>query len=76
LLAQNREAAENSPYYEPFKNTDIPIIFINMHVDEMVFQGVGTYKSKYSFVNIETNYDDVSKELEKHQKKDTANVDQ
>jgi HSP90 family molecular chaperone len=38
LLAPNREAALNSPYFEPFKNNkDIPVIFINLHVDEMVF---------------------------------------
>lgn len=64
LLAPNQEAALQSPYYEPFKSSDVPVIFINLHVDEMVFQGVPTFKGKYKFVNIETSYEEVSKELE------------
>lgn len=44
---------KNSPYYEPFKKTDIPVIFVNLHVEEMVFSGVGKYKNKYEFFNIE-----------------------
>lgn len=68
LLAPNREAALQSPYYEPFKHSEVPVIFINLHVDEMVFQGVPTFKGKYKFVNIETSYEEVSKELEPEQK--------
>jgi HSP90 family molecular chaperone len=29
--------ALNSPYYEPFKKSEVPVLIINMHVDEMVF---------------------------------------
>jgi len=47
---------------EPFKNTDIPVLFVYMHVDEMVFRGMQNYKGKYKFINIETNYDDIAKE--------------
>jgi hypothetical protein len=28
--------ALNSPYYEPFKKSEVPVLIINMHVDEMV----------------------------------------
>lgn len=75
LLAPNREAALQSPYYEPFKSSKVPVIFINLHVDEMVFQGVPTFKGKYKFVNIETSYEEVSKELEPEQKvSETSNT--
>ena len=36
ILAPSRELALSSPYMEPFKGTDIPVLIINMHVDEMV----------------------------------------
>jgi HSP90 family molecular chaperone len=36
ILANNREMALNSPYYEPFKKSEVPVLIINMHVDEMV----------------------------------------
>ena len=52
LLAPNRDSALNSPYMEPFKNTDIPVLFIYMHVDEMVFRGIQEYKKKYKFVSV------------------------
>lgn len=68
LLAPSREAALQSPYYEPFKNTQVPVIFINLHVDEMVFQGVPTFKGKYKFVNIETSFEEIAKELEPEKK--------
>jgi len=42
-----------------------------MHVDEMVFRGLQKYKN-YNFVNIETNYEDFSKDL-KPQEADKVN---
>lgn len=52
-----------SPYMEPFKNSNIPVLVINMHVDEMVFRTLQTYKGKYKFVNVENSYDEISKDL-------------
>lgn len=76
LLAPSREAAMNSPYMEPFKNTgyfalfdrfqgrlDIPVLFIYMHLDEMVFRSVQEYKKKYKFVNIESSFEELSKDI-------------
>ena len=36
ILANTRQAALASPFYEPFKGTDVPVIILNIHVDEMV----------------------------------------
>jgi HSP90 family molecular chaperone len=47
---------------EPFKDQDTPIIFIYMHIDEMVFKGVQKYQN-FSFVNIETNQDELKKTI-------------
>lgn len=48
---------------EPFKNTNVPVLIINMHVDEMVFRTLQTYKGKYKFVNVETSYEDIQKDI-------------
>lgn len=68
ILAPSRELALSSPYMEPFKGTDIPVLIINMHVDEMVFRQLQNYKNKYKFVNVETSYDDIRKDIQTQQK--------
>jgi HSP90 family molecular chaperone len=37
ILAPTRDLALNSAYMEPFKNTKVPVLIVNMHVDEMVY---------------------------------------
>lgn len=59
ILAPTRDLALNSPYMEPFKNTDVPVLIVNMHVDEMVFKQLGNFKGKYTFKNVETAYEDI-----------------
>lgn len=49
ILSQSRLLADSSPYMEPFKGTEIPVIYIQMHVDEMVFRSMDKYKN-FSFV--------------------------
>lgn len=63
MLAPNRESAVDSPYMEPFKKSNIPILFLYIHIDEMVFRQIGDYKKKYKFVNIETNYEEIQKDV-------------
>jgi HSP90 family molecular chaperone len=53
LLAPSREHALSSPYLEPFKGTDIPVLFSFVHIDEMVFRNVGEFKG-CKFTNIES----------------------
>jgi len=54
ILSSNRDIALNSPYMEPFKDTNIPVIIINIHIDEMIFRQLETYK-ELKFVNIESD---------------------
>jgi len=35
---------------------------LTLHVDEMVFRGLNSYKG-FNFVNIETNYDEIAKDI-------------
>lgn len=54
----------NSPYMEPFKGTDVPVLLINNSIDEFCFSQSGNYKGK-KFTNIESNYDEIKKDLGK-----------
>jgi HSP90 family molecular chaperone len=38
---------------EPFKGTNIPVLFSFVHIDEMVFRNTGEFKG-FKFVNIES----------------------
>jgi HSP90 family molecular chaperone len=49
---------------DPFKGTEIPVLLTTNNIDEFVFQQSGSYKNK-KFVNIETSFDEISKELGK-----------
>lgn len=39
-----------------------PVLYLTLHFDELVFRGLDKYKN-YQFVNLETNYDEVAKDL-------------
>jgi len=52
----------SNPFMEPFKDSDVPVLLIGNQVDEMVFQQIGTFKG-YTFVNVESGYEEVSKDL-------------
>lgn len=56
-----------SPFMEPFKGEDAPpVLILTNNIDEFCFQNVGKFKDK-KFVNIETAYEDISKDLGKSQ---------
>ena len=61
---QNSQAM-NNPFMEPFKDSEIPVLVVQSQVDEMVFQQISTYKG-FNFVNIESGYEEVLKDLEKN----------
>lgn len=48
---------------EPFISNNIPVLFLNMHVDEMIFKNIGKFKNKYRFLNIETETEEINKVL-------------
>ena len=59
----------SNPFMEPFKDSDIPVLIVQSQVDEMVFKQIATYKG-INFVNIESGYEEISKDLEKGKSKD------
>ena len=68
ILAPTRELALKSPFYEPFVGTDIPVIVLSVHIDEMVFKNIGQYKS-FKFINVENEFDQIIKDLKLDDKK-------
>jgi len=64
LYSPTYEKALSSPYLEPFKAVDIPVIFTEHNLDEVCLKGIGKYKD-LEFVNIETSFESIVSELEK-----------
>lgn len=56
------DGALSSPFMEPFKGSDVPVIILTNNIVEMCFQQQGQYKNK-KFSNIETNYEEIAKDL-------------
>jgi len=65
------EMAMNSPFMEPFKGSDLDVMVLTNNVDEIIFQQNGNYKNK-RFVNIESAYEEISKDLGKDLEKEIA----
>jgi HSP90 family molecular chaperone len=59
--------ASNNIYLEPYRGTDIPILFSQVQFDEIIFKQVGSYKN-FKFLNIENENDDF---LVKNKKEET-----
>ena len=58
IVSPQAENAVKSPFYEPFKGSDIPVLILNNNIDEMCFQNSKEYKGK-KFVNVETSYEEI-----------------
>lgn len=57
------DAALSSPFYEPFKGKDVPVLVLTHQLDEFCLTSTGTYKGM-TFENLEqTQIDDIRKEL-------------
>ena len=54
----------SSPFMEPFKGTDVPVLILTNNIDEVCFQQQKQFKNK-TFSNIETSYDEIAKDLGK-----------
>ena len=46
------DAALNSPFYEPFKGKDVPVLVLTNQLDEFCLASAGDYKGT-QFLNIE-----------------------
>lgn len=71
VVGQSLEQAMNSPFMEPFKGTDMPVLILTNNIDEVCFQQQGQYKNK-KFSNIETSYEEIAKDLGKNENDDIS----
>ena len=62
FLAPSKEIAQYSPFMEPFTKNEVPVLFISISVEEMIFKQIGKYKD-YNFVNIEEQDAEIPKAL-------------
>lgn len=63
LLSNSIEGAKSSPFMDQFRDNKVPVLFIYVGIDEIVFRTLNEYK-KLKFINIESNYEEVSKEFQ------------
>lgn len=62
-MGSSYEAAMKSPFFEPFKGKDFPVIILSNQLDEFVLTSAGEYKG-CKFVNVEqASIDQVRKDL-------------
>lgn len=54
---------------EPFKDSSLPVLIVDSHIDEMVFKQIGTFKG-LTLVNVESGYEEISQDLEKNKSKE------
>lgn len=66
FLAPTKETARFSPYMEPFLKNEIPVLFISINVEEMLFRQMENYKG-FKFVNVESAEADIPRELQKEE---------
>lgn len=63
MFSAGKHISKRSPHLEPYNKAGLPVIMLNVHIDEIVFREIGTYKD-FKFANIETDEEDLSKYLE------------
>lgn len=71
IFATNRENALSSPYMEPFKPKNVPVLISAQHIDEMIFKQMNEYQG-YKIVNIESSLDNLDRELLEIQEYDSS----
>jgi HSP90 family molecular chaperone len=64
IVSPSFDSAVRSPFLEPFKGSNIDVLILANNVDEVLFQQNGDFKGK-RFVNVESSYDEISKDLGK-----------
>ena len=62
FLCSSNQAAKNSPYMEQFYTNDIPVLYISVNIEEMIFRELQHYKN-FNFANIEELNTELPKEL-------------
>lgn len=63
MVAPNPTAPQDSPFLEPFKQSNVPVLLLANHIDELCLRNVNEYRG-YKFINIESNFEEVSADLD------------
>lgn len=66
FLAPSRDVARHSPYMEPFLKNEVPVLYISINVEEMLFRQMQNYKN-FKFVNVESPEAEIPRELLKQE---------
>lgn len=64
IVSTSPENAMVSPFMEPVKGTDVPVLILLNSYDEVCLKNTGQYKNKL-FVNLESSFEQISKDLGK-----------
>jgi len=60
ILGTSREQIQHSPYLEPLEGSNIPVLYLYIPTDEILFRSMGSYK-EYKFISVETDSEEVAK---------------
>ena len=66
VVASDKGDMENNVFLENFQGTELPILYSNNPVDEMIFRQINQYKD-YKFLNIENESDDFLEKIRNEQ---------
>ena len=62
-LSQTRDGVEASPFYEPFREMDVPVLLLTHELDEFLLMETGNFK-EHDFMSIEqANIEQLRKEI-------------
>jgi TNF receptor-associated protein 1 len=68
FMVENTPGHEN-PFLETFNKSEIPVLKVQSHIDEICLRNVEQYKG-YKFVNIEARTEDFGTDLDQHEEHD------
>jgi len=71
LIAQTRKNAEESPYYELFKNQNVEVLFLYNNIDDFVMTNLQTYNGR-KLINATS---EEASDIDKNKKKDDEKKD-
>lgn len=64
LVGGTKLRSSDNPFLEAFKGTNIPVLILETHIDEVCFRQANDYKG-FKFVNIESQYEEIQKDIGK-----------
>lgn len=63
IVSQNPNQRPDSPFLETFETSNIPVLILPNHIDEVCLKNVNEYKG-FKFLNIESNYEEIASDMD------------